>query len=48
MVLSSGLSLRSARGGTGLDVVDLVVGCGRVLGVLGDLVEDACRKERQS
>ena len=41
VVLSSSLSLRTARGGTGLDVVDLVVRCGRVLGVLGDLVEDA-------
>ena len=48
VVFSSSLSLRSARGGTSLDVVNLVVRCGRVLGVLGDLVEDAYRKERQS
>jgi hypothetical protein len=48
VVFSSSLSLRSARGGPGLNIVELVVRCGRVRGVLGDLVEDAYDGEAQS
>lgn len=42
MVLSRSLCVRAARRDTGVYIVVLVVRGGGVLGVLGDLVEDAC------
>ena len=44
MVLCGSLALRSSTGGSGVYLVHAVGRGGRVLGLLGDLVGDACEE----